>query len=203
MEWHLNQKNEVAFEMAYLQTKIFYFDYQSILQKSEKMEYFCGLYLLHLLSHNRTSEYCGELELLDLSFFSNKYISLPIEIEQCISEGNYNKLLSMQNALNESSYLHYLQKLNSSIRFQIARSMEKSFNDISVKDVSEMLLFQTHNDLYQFLENDRPNTKNINWHIFNDRIYFKEISQLDKNVIPSNKVMNDTIKLATEIEKII
>ena len=35
------------------------------------MEYFCGLYLLHLLSHNRTSEYCGELELLDLSFFSN------------------------------------------------------------------------------------------------------------------------------------
>lgn len=125
MQFYLNKYNEKGFELAYLQIKQFYFDYTELLLKSEKMEYFCGLYLMFLLSNNRTSDYCVELELLPLSFFTNDYIMLPIEIEHCLSEGNYKKLLNIQSNLKDNSYIFFMKKFNSSIRYQIARSLEK------------------------------------------------------------------------------
>ena len=58
-------KNEKAFELAYLQVKPFYFDYiKGILPKqSDNYLYYVGLYLLFLLSNNRTTDFSTELEL--------------------------------------------------------------------------------------------------------------------------------------------
>jgi len=212
MDYNLLTKNEKGFEIAYMQTKQFYFDYNKHLDKSNRMEYFIGLYLLHLLSFNRNTEYCSELELLKLDQFSNEYISLPVEIERSISEGNYSKLISLQNALKEPAYLFYLGKLNSSIRYEIARSAEKSFNSISLKDAADLLMFDNNNDLLDYINQENQkiteslnhgNTIEIQWMIQNDYLVFKKISSKDKNVIPSKKIMSDTVRLAYEVEKII
>lgn len=206
MDYQLSQKNEKAFEISYLQIKQFYFDYKYLLPQSQRMEYFCGLFLLHLLSQNRITEYCSELELLELQHFDNQYISLPVDIEHYISEGNYSKLLSLQNALTDPSYLYYLSKLNSSIRYEVARSAERSFTSVSIVDACEMLLLKDQNELIAFINQEAQKNdgeQEITWQIQDSRVCFKESVNKDKIVIPSNKIMTDTLKLAYELEKII
>jgi hypothetical protein len=60
MSYHLQRGDEKNFELAYLKIKQFYFDFKynstntrRLFGRSENMLYFCGLYLLHLLSNNR------------------------------------------------------------------------------------------------------------------------------------------------------
>ena len=71
-------KNERAFELSYLQVKPFYFDYikntQMLSSQSQKYLYYVGLYLLFLLSNNRTTDFSTELELLDIKDKNNQYI---------------------------------------------------------------------------------------------------------------------------------
>lgn len=206
MDYYLQNKDEKGFEIAYLQTKQFYFDYEYVVENNPRKEYFCGLYLLHLLSNNRNSEYCSELELLNLNSFNNDYIKLPIEIEHSISEGNYNKLITLQNAIKEESYLFYLGKLNSSIRYQIARSAEKSFNSISIKDLCEFLMLNNSNELIDFInqENEKfEGTERVSWVLKDNNVNFTESLRHEKIVIPSQKLVADTVKLAVEMEKII
>ena len=208
MDYYLNIQNEKGFENAYLQTKLFYFDSKTLLEKSQRMEYFVGLYLLHLLCENRNSEYCSELELLDLSQFSNEFISLPVEIEHSISEGNYNKLIVLQNSLTDPVFKHYLNRLNSSVRVEIARSAEKSLRSISIKDACELLFFTDANQLMEFVNQENQKSydsgnQEILWVLQEERLSFKEVTGKDRNVVPSNKIMSDTINLAYEVEKII
>jgi len=53
MDFHLSQNNEKYFERAYLKAKQFYYDFNKLIPRSEKMLCFTGLYLLHLLANNR------------------------------------------------------------------------------------------------------------------------------------------------------
>lgn len=208
MQFYLNKNNEKGFELSFLQIKQFYFDYSDLLSKSEKMEYFCGLYLMFLLSNNRTSDYCVELELLPLSFFTNDYITLPIEIEHCLSEGNYQKLLNIQSNLKDNSYIFFMKKFNSSIRYQIARSLEKSCLAISTKDACQLLMLKNEKELLEFIENENSQfelnelQKDKNWILSMDKLIFKN-NLKDKIGIPNKKIVDDTLNLAIGIEKII
>jgi len=53
MDYYLSKNNEKNFEKAYLKAKQFYYDYKKLLQRSDKMLYYTGLFLLHLLANNR------------------------------------------------------------------------------------------------------------------------------------------------------
>ena len=75
MENFLNKNDGKNFELSYQKIKQFYFDYKDFLGKSEKMLFFVGLYLLHLLASNRTTEFCTELELLEIPDLNNNYIN--------------------------------------------------------------------------------------------------------------------------------
>ena len=109
-------KNERAFELSYLQVKPFYFDYvKGILPKqSDKYLYYVGLYLLFLLSNNRTTDFSTELELLDIRDKKNPYIKVSMDIEQCIVEGNYSNLARLKNS-NDENYNYYLNKFDDTI----------------------------------------------------------------------------------------
>lgn len=206
MDFYLNQKNEKGFENAFLQVKQFYFDYANIVKTNPRMEYFTGLFLLHLLSNNRNTEYCSELELLSLNHINNQFISLAVVIDNAIQEGNYNKLINLQCSLKEPAYSFYLSKLNSSVRYQIARSAEKSFTSISVTNACELLLLNNLNELIDFIKQESEkygSSQEINWIIQDNKIWFKEAFGKDKIIIPSHKLVTDTVKLAVDLEKII
>ena len=94
MEYALQKKEEKAFELAYLKAKQFYFEYEGkiIKKKSEKKLYFIGLYLLYLLSNNKTTDFSTEVELLMKEDLTNSYIKISRNLEQSIMEGNYKQI---------------------------------------------------------------------------------------------------------------
>jgi 26S proteasome regulatory subunit N12 len=205
MEKHLESKDTKSFELSYLKIKQFYFDYRFILEKSQKMQYYVGLYLLHLLANNRTTEFCTELELLEISDLNNPYIKISRDLETCIMEGNYKHILNIKSqSMDLPHYRVYLEKFDDAIRFQIARSAEKSYDSLTLADAVSLLMMNNVQELHAFIKNEYETleTREIDWKISHDRLHFIHINK-DKMSIPSERIIEDTIALAVEIEKII
>ena len=199
-------KNERAFELSYLQVKPFYFDYiKGILPKqSDKYLYYVGLYLLFLLSNNRTTDFSTELELLDIRDKKNPYIKVSMDIEQCIVEGNYSNLARLKNS-NDENYNYYLNKFDDTIRYQIARSMEKSYNELNSNAAMELLMLKNENDLNEFIrqQNENPREdREILWKKEGNKIKFIPINE-NKASIPAYRIFNDSLLLGIETERIV
>ena len=206
MELSCLSKNERAFELSYLQVKPFYFDYiKGILPKqSEKYHYYVGLYLLFLLSNNRTTDFSTELELLDIRDKTNPYIKVSIDIEQCIVEGNYSHLAGLKNS-NDENYNYYLNKFDDAIRFQIARSMEKSYDNLNCNAAMQLLMIKNEGDLNEFIrqQNENPREdREILWKREGNKIKFIPLNE-NKASIPAYRIFNDSLLLGIETERIV
>ena len=201
-------RNEKAFELSYLQVKPFYFDYiknKNILQKqSDKYLYYVGLYLLFLLSNNRTTDFSTELELLDTKDKNDQYIKVSLDIEQCIVEGNYSHMSKLKNS-SDVNYNYYLNKFDDTIRFQIARSMEKSYETLNNKAAMNLLMLKNEHALNEFIrqQNDNPREdREIIWKNDGDKISFIPINE-NKPSIPAERIFHDSLLLGIETEKIV
>ena len=201
-------KNERAFELSYLQEKPFYFDYikdQNILPKqSDKYLYYVGLYLLFLLSNNRTTDFSTELELLDNKDKDNPYIKVSLDIEQFIVEGNYSHMSKLKNS-SDVNYKYYLNKFDDTIRYQIARSMEKSYENLKWDNAMQLLMLKNENDLNEFIrqQNENPREdREIIWKREGDKIKFIPINE-NKASIPAYRIFNDSLLLGIETERIV
>ena len=201
-------KNERAFELSYLQEKPFYFDYikdQNILPKqSDKYLYYVGLYLLFLLSNNRTTDFSTELELLDNKDKDNPYIKVSLDIEQFIVEGNYSHMAKLKNSTDDN-YNYYLNKFDDTIRYQIARSMEKSYENLKWDNAMQLLMLKNENDLNEFIrqQNENPREdREIIWKREGDKIKFIPINE-NKASIPAYIIFNDSLLLGIETERIV
>ena len=199
-------QNERAFELAYLQEKPFYFDYtKTILKKqSDKYLYYVGLYLLFLLSNNRTTDFSTELELLNPKDKYNEYIKVSLDIEQCIVEGNYSHMARLKNS-NDNNYNYYLNKFDDTIRYQIARSMEKSYDNLNGSDAMQLLMLKDENDLNEFIKQQNENPREdreIIWQRDGGKIRFIPINE-SKASIPAYRIFNDSLLLGIETEKIV
>ena len=201
-------KNEKAFELSYLQVKPFYFDYiknKNILQKqSDKYLYYVGLYLLFLLSNNRTTDFSTELELLDTKDKNDQYIKVSLDIEQCIVEGNYSHMSKLKNS-SDVNYNYYLNKFDDTIRFQIARSMEKSYETLNNKAAMNLLMLKNEHALNEFIRQQNENhreDREILWKKDGDKISFIPINE-NKPSIPADRIFHDSLLLGIETEKIV
>jgi 26S proteasome regulatory subunit N12 len=201
-------KNERAFELSYLQEKPFYFDYikdQKILPKqSDKYLYYVCLYLLFLLSNNRTTDFSTELELLDNKDKDNPYIKVSLDIEQFIVEGNYSHMAKLKNSTDDN-YNYYLNKFDDTIRYQIARSMEKSYENLKWDNAMQLLMLKNENDLNEFIrqQNENPREeREIIWKREGDKIKFIPINE-NKASIPAYRIFNDSLLLGIETERIV
>ena len=201
-------KNERAFELSYLQVKPYYFDYiknRNVLSKqSDKYLYYVGLYLLFLLSNNRTTDFSTELELLDTKDKDNQYIKVSLDIEQCIVEGNYSHMSKLKNS-SDVNYKYYLNKFDDTIRYQIARSMEKSYESINNKAAMQLLMLNNERALNEFVrqQNDDPREdREILWKNEGNKIIFIPINE-NKATIPADRIFLDSLLLGIETEKIV
>ena len=199
-------QNEKAFELAYLQTKPFYFDYiKGILpNQSEKYLYYVGLYLLFLLSNNRTTDFSTELELLNTKDRSNPYIKVSLDIEQFIVEGNYSHMANLKNSTDEN-YNYYLNKFDDTIRYQIARSMEKSYESLDNNNAIQLLMLKNENDLNEFVKQQNENPREdreIIWKKEGGKIKFIPINEY-KASSPADRIFHDSLLLGIETERIV
>jgi 26S proteasome regulatory subunit N12 len=197
MEYYLEKDDEEGFEKSYLSSK-HYYQYSTDINKKL---YYKGLFLLYLISNNRITEYHFELEYLNLIELMNNDISFVIEVEHSISEGNFNKLLYLHQTNTNRNYIFYLKKLSSSLKFQIAKSAEKSYSSLTLKEVLSLLMINNEKELESFI-NLNKRKSNINWIIQDGKVFFIE-NNIEKKTVPSERILNKSVDLAIEIERII
>ena len=159
---------------------------------------------MHLLSNNRNIDFCNELELLEIEDLKDNYVKISRELDQSIMEGNYKQIAEIKKSVNDRFYNNYLETFTSAIRFQIARSAEKSYDSLSIINALQILMMNNQEDLYTFIQYEVENIENreFDWKLGNDRVNFIPINK-DKISIPAYKIISDTMTLAIELEKII
>ena len=136
-----------GFERNFTIVKTYYDEFNDILPESQKKFSILGLYLLYLLSFNKISEYHTEIELIPHKELTNVFINVPVSLEQYFVEGSYNKILSSKHNLPLQAYQFFIDKFVDAIRYEIARSAEKAYESLSLKDMASMFMIPNANDL--------------------------------------------------------
>lgn len=203
MEFALQLRDEKKFESAFLKSKQFYYDFSKLFPRlnTPKKYYYIGLYLLHLLSNNRTTDFSTEIELIPIEELKNENIQISRKLERCIMEGNYKEIQNLKTS-SDDFYNYYLSKFDNTIRFQIARSAEKSYDSIKIEDAISLLMFNDQNQLLEFVkaQNQIQEDREIDWKIADGKIYFVPLNK-EKPTVPANRIVYDTVLLGIELEQ--
>eukprot|EP00457_Paulinella_chromatophora_P010352 gb/GEZN01010452.1/.p1 GENE.gb/GEZN01010452.1/~~gb/GEZN01010452.1/.p1 ORF type:complete len:299 (-),score=75.11 gb/GEZN01010452.1/:226-1122(-) len=184
-----------AFERNFAQVKAFYTDYGSLLEESERKWQLFGLNLLGLLAHNRIAEFHTELELITQTERENMYIKYPVELEQRLMEGNYNKVLRARKMLPMPEYAFFTDMLVKTVREKISECCEKAYEVIPLSDAKQMLL----------LEDSAALEKHITmrgWTSRDGSIVFKTGGASEAHLAP-RQLVQQTLGYATELERIV
>jgi len=183
-----------AFSRYIAQLKSYYYDYQN-LPKSYFRSQLLGLNLLCLLAQNKVSEFHTEIERLDPAEIHNDiYIKHPIQIEQYLMEGNYNKLFLAQSNIPSESYGYFIEILLETIRHEIGSCLERAYATISAPEAQRLLHFKSVKELQTY-------GAARNWSFARKEIQFPKDEVSDS--IPSKAVTKMMLGYACELEMII
>jgi len=141
VQWSIAMKDVSSFERYMAMLKIYYTDFKDQLAESPYMYEILGLDLLCLLSQNKLGQFHTALELLPSSALSNVYIRHPVNLEQFLMEGSYNKIYLAKGEVPSPNYAFFIDELLSSIRTQIAECIEKAYDRIRPENIAKMLYF--------------------------------------------------------------
>jgi hypothetical protein len=90
-------------------------------------------------------------------------------------EGNYKQIIAMKNEINYDYYKNYLNKFDNTIRYQIARSAENSYESLKTSDAISLLMLNNYQELQAFIKNEISEDSEIQWEITNERLYFRNV----------------------------
>jgi len=198
--FHSLEKHDVAsFERYVAQLRSYYQDYKShaSLPDSPNRPHILGLNLLHLLAQNRLAEFHLELQLLNFSEIqSNHFLKFPIEFEECLMQGSYNKMFKQLQNLPAPNYQFFVDLLFESIREQVATCMEASYQSMAKDSAAKML----------FMDPVKPNFNEYvakrGWVLKKDVFEFpKEIKK--EETVPSEELVQTAVSYARALEIII
>jgi len=139
--WSIAMKDISYFERYMDMLKIYYTDYKDKLAESPYMYEILGLDLLCLLSQNKLGQFHTALELLPPSALNNVYIRHPVNLEQFLMEGSYNKIYLAKGEVPSPNYAFFIDQLLDSIRTQIAECIEKAYDRVRPENIAKMLYF--------------------------------------------------------------
>ena len=121
------------------------------------------------MAQNKVSEFHTEIERLDpAEIHSDIYIKHPIQIEQFLMEGNYNKvttdfdtltlilklsetltfqLFLAQSNIPSESYGYFIEILIDTVRSEIGSCLEKAYKTIAISEAQRLLHFKSVKEL--------------------------------------------------------
>lgn len=172
--------------------------------ESSKQNSVIGLYLLYLLSQNKISEFHVELQSIPSANHSNIYINVPVSLEQYFVDGNYAKVLATKTAPLES-YNFFIEKFIDTVRTEIARSVEVSYKQLTLKDACEIFMLDNVEQLKDFVEresNINAEDRTVSWVIEENYLKFITIN-VEKEAIPAKKLMYQVLEYANELQRIV
>jgi len=185
-----------SFERHIAQVKPYYFDFESLLGPISDRKYeILGLNLLGLLAHNRIADFHTELELISPDQHENVYIKYPLQLEQRLMEGSYNKVLSARGQMPVKRFGFFMDMLVNTVRDKIAECAEKAYETFPLEDAASLLMLDSKNAINEY------GTKR-KWQLHDGVISFprKKDDSLD---IPSHALIRQTLAYATELERIV
>jgi predicted GNAT family acetyltransferase len=101
------------------------------------------------------------------------------------------------------AYHFFIDRFVDAIRYEIARSSERAYQSLSLKDMAKIFMISNQDELKLFIEQN-SNKDQVAWTINEGekRVYFVA-EKNEKNEIPSVKMINTTLEIATELNRII
>ncbi|XP_063716721.1 26S proteasome non-ATPase regulatory subunit 8-like [Symsagittifera roscoffensis] len=187
-----------AFERYFVQLKTYYFDFRTELPESAYMHELVGCHLLCLLSQNKLAQFHSELEMISIGdLLNNIYIKHPVSIEQYLMEGSYNKIFLSKSNLPSERCKFFIEVLSNTIRDEIAECMEKSYESISLQEAAGILFFEDKALV-------KPYALQRQWQVdsVTGLVAFKR-EEKEKKEIDSDKMINDFVNYAVQLETII
>jgi 26S proteasome regulatory subunit N12 len=200
----IEEKDIRGFQRNYTTLNFYYNELRDVLPESSKKNSVLGLYLLYLLSQNKISEFHVELQAIPPSDHSNIYINVPVSLEQYFVDGNYAKVLATKNVPLDA-YNFFIEKFIDTVRTEIARSVEVSYEKLSLKDACEIFMLDNVDQLQRFVETQsdiNAEDRTISWVIKDDHLHFVTIN-VEKEGIPAKKMMAQVLEYAHELQRIV
>lgn len=195
-------KDVPAFERYVAQLKTHYNDYQKKLNlpPSSMQETILGLNLLRLLAKNKLDEFHTEIELLPPSTQDNLYIKHPLQLEQYMMEGSYNKVFQARQNVPSPYYEFFMETLMDTVRHEIADCIVKSYATLSLADAQKLLAFSNPTQIKEFAQDHE-------WRIVQNKgveeFDFRKTDESTKVEIPANRLMRQALIYAKELERIV
>ncbi|KAI9209113.1 COP9 signalosome [Polychytrium aggregatum] len=197
-QWSIKTGNITAFERYISQLQTYYHDHGPKLPPSQRQYPLLGLNLLRLLSQGKIAEFHTELEMIDpKQLESNIYIKHPLQIEQWLMEGSYNKVWHSRANVPHEDYLFFVDILMETIRNDIASCSEKAYTSLPISDAATLLYLKNEKEVVAF-------AKEHGW-VINDmekKIYF-DVSDIDHGEIRTHKTARQVLGYARELERIV
>ena len=134
------EKHDIeGFERNYNIVKTYYDEFSEVLPESTKKYSIIGLHLMYLLSFNKISEYHTEIELIPFDKLDDVFIKVPVSLEQYFVEGSYSKIINSKQNIPLQAYQVFIDKFSDAIRYETARSAERAYESLSLRDLGQML----------------------------------------------------------------
>jgi len=193
-------KDIPSFERYISQLKTYYFDSAHKLPPSSRQYMIIGLNLLHLLAKNKLDEFHTELELIPLEQFQDVYIKHPVQLEQYMMEGTYNKVVKAKDLVPTPYYAYFMDLLMGTVRNEIADCIEKAYTNLTVADAQKLLDFSNADQMRNYAkERSWAFTKTNQGEVLS----FASKQDEDSKDIPSMKLIKQQLQYARELERII
>ena len=167
-----------------------------------------SLYLLYLLSQGLISKFHVELEVIynssQYDAQQDKYLQFPINLESNLMEGNYIKiwkLLKEEKNLPCQEYTHFVDTLINALRFEIAKSLEKTYDSIPISNCKNLLYLPQELSDANFEKTLKETYQVDNWKFEDGVIYFTK-NENETNV-DNQSVIKNLLGYAEQIESIV
>lgn len=183
-----------AFERNFAQVKVYYTDFDKLIEASERKFQLCGLNLLRLLANNAISEFHTELELLKQEEREDLYISYSIELEQRLMEGNYNKVLRKSKLPPMPEFACFTDILSKKVRDLIAECAENAYERIPLPEAQKLLLIEDNASFQKHI-------KERGWVVKDNSVVFQKAGS--QGTLNGHLIVERTLGYATELERIV
>lgn len=203
--------NDQGFENYYASLRPFYASTAVHQQKVTNTDAtkVTSLYLIYLLSQGLISRFHVELESIfhspQVNVEQDKYLQYPINLERHLMEGNYIKiwkLLQNNDLLPCPESKHFTESLINTLRFEIAKSIEKTNDSIPISNCKALLYFPQEQSDLAFEQVLKEQLDVADWEFRNGEIYFNGSTQKDAT-LDNNAIVTNVLNYADQIESIV
>jgi 26S proteasome regulatory subunit N12 len=202
--YSIRTKNFQEFENAYFRFKTLNDDFEPVIGKSKNSAEVTALYLLYLLSFSKISEFHVALEKLSEEEKRNKFVSFAIKLEDSFMVGNYAEVLQSKSKAPYEYFSVFLDRIIETIRYEIARSVEKAYEYLTVNDLLKFFYFKNAGEFSEFSKTQEQFAKEngVAWKLDGTKLYFQPLD-VDKHKYNAMSSATELLQYADELEKIV